>query len=578
MTDNKPAISVIVSVYNAEVTMTRCLESLVYQTLENIEIIIIDKASTDRSKEIAQFYQTNFPDKIRLFERPYSVNLAAAYNFAAPQARADYLAFADADDWYELNAMEVIYKEICERSVDIIHYPWNVLDSNGRQIRVERHPPEETIEAQLLSKVMCAYWSRVVRKSLFCKYLPIPEWDGVDVNYLPILITNASSIATINTPLYNYVIGTGISNNTLSRSMITLINGWNHLLTHCNSNYMDYIIPFIARRVELSTRKFWIYKWQYIEWLKTHKDQFLNSTLLKEDFDLYNKIEKLAQTEIPLIPLVVYINGFGEKDLRTRIQEIQNVAFCLGEGRIVVLNEETCDLNNDVRLQQAYQGGRYEYLGHYFAVKNVYQTGGFYVGDQIRFTATFAPVLDKPSVFSYITANTFSSEIWGARPGNEVIKELLNTYETPDFYEDRFYPLSERIKNILVARFDVPLNGKQLTKEDALFVADARMFVLNDKNYPFVCEHVFSAQIDQDGYKVIPLDIAVPTNLTVDKKIMQLTWERNELKGKLSEIYNSDSWKLIKRLKKFANSPIGRPFKWIFKKLLRVYRKIKYDM
>lgn len=578
MMQNKPEISIIVSVYNAESTLIRCLESLVYQSLKNIEIIIVDKASTDRSREIAELYQAHFPEKVRFFERPYSENLSAAYNFAIWQAKAEYLAFADADDWYELNAMEVIYRELCKESVDIIHYPWCVWSSDGHRKRVSRLPSENTLEAQLSSVQMCTFWCRVIRKSLLCKYLPIPEVDGLDVCFLPVVISNASSIASINIALYNYVEGIGISNNVLSRTVISLIDGWNYLISHCNPNYVNYIIPLLAPRIELAVRKFWIYKWEYIAWLKLHKDLFLDNVYLKENVRIYQKIKDLIQIEVTLIPQIVYINGFGKNNSEARKREIETDAFWLDEGRVVVLDEKTCNYEENVYLKIAYQKGEYEYLGHYFALKNIFQTGGFFVGDQIHFTATLAPVLDKPSVFSFITTKTFSSEIWGARPGNEVIKELLNTYEIPDFYEDSYYPLSERIRNILVARFDVPLNGREQKKKDTYFIADARMFVLNDKSSPFVCEHDFSAYVEQCGYKVIPINIALPNNLTADQGIRQLTQERDKLKRDLAKIHNSDSWKLIKRLKKFANSPVGYPFKRLFKKMLRIYRKIKYDM
>lgn len=578
MANNKPAISIIVSVYNAGLTLTRCLESLVYQSLENIEIIIVDKASTDNSREIAQLYQTHFPDKVRFFERQYSVNSAAAYNFAAVRAEADYLAFADADDWYELNAMELIYEIINEQAVDMIYYPWKVLDQNGRQIRVSRHPQEETIEAQLLSDQMCTYWCRVFRKSLFCKYLPIPESHASDANFLPVVISNATKIRSLNVALYNYVAGIGISSNVLSSEHLTIRDGWSFLLSHCNSKYSDYIIVFIARRVVNAPKRSWNFKWEYIDWLVKHQDLFLNNALLQEDFKLYQQIKDLILMKKDLIPRIVYINGFGKGSLEQRRQEIQSSAFVGDQGEVIVLNEKNCSLHDNDYLQAAYQAGKNEFLGHYFALKNIYQTGGFFVGDQIHFTATLAPALDKPSVFSFVTSNTFSSEIWGARPGNIVIKELLNTYETPDFYGDFYCPLSERIKNILVARFDVSLNGGAQTKEDACFVADARMFVLNDNNYPHVCEHDFSAHVGESGYKVIPVEIAFPTNLTANQRIRQLTQERNKYHDDLSAIYNSDSWKLIKRLKKFANSFVGRPFKRIFKKMLRIYRKYKYGM
>ena len=64
MIQSKPLISIVVPIYNASKYLRRLMESLVYQTLENIEIICVDKASEDDSFEILSYYQKQFPDKV----------------------------------------------------------------------------------------------------------------------------------------------------------------------------------------------------------------------------------------------------------------------------------------------------------------------------------------------------------------------------------------------------------------------------------------------------------------------------------------------------------------------------------
>ena len=64
----KPFVSVIVPVYNRERLLVRCLDTLVYQTLDNIEILIVDDFSTDNSYEVALDYENRFPEKVKVFK------------------------------------------------------------------------------------------------------------------------------------------------------------------------------------------------------------------------------------------------------------------------------------------------------------------------------------------------------------------------------------------------------------------------------------------------------------------------------------------------------------------------------
>ena len=71
-------ISIIIPVYNAAKTLDQCVDALVYQTYENIEILIMEKKSTDNSLEIARRFEKEFPGKVRAIELPYTENPARA--------------------------------------------------------------------------------------------------------------------------------------------------------------------------------------------------------------------------------------------------------------------------------------------------------------------------------------------------------------------------------------------------------------------------------------------------------------------------------------------------------------------
>ena len=92
-----PIVSIIIPIYNAENSLEACLTSCLRQTLENIELILVDDGSTDRSFSIAASYRNRFPDKIRLLQQKNS-GPSAARNFGLQAATGTYIAFLDADD------------------------------------------------------------------------------------------------------------------------------------------------------------------------------------------------------------------------------------------------------------------------------------------------------------------------------------------------------------------------------------------------------------------------------------------------------------------------------------------------
>lgn len=98
MENPNPKVSVIVPVYNVEHYLAKCLDSLVNQSLQNIEIIIVNDGSKDGSGNIIQQYSQKYSDKIKAFTKENG-GLSDARNFGIVQATGDYLGFVDSDDY-----------------------------------------------------------------------------------------------------------------------------------------------------------------------------------------------------------------------------------------------------------------------------------------------------------------------------------------------------------------------------------------------------------------------------------------------------------------------------------------------
>ncbi len=98
MTNVPSKVSIIVPVYNVENYLAKCLDSLISQTHQNIEILVVNDGSKDQSEQIIQDYAQKYPEKIKPFIKENG-GLSDARNFGIDHATGDYLGFVDSDDY-----------------------------------------------------------------------------------------------------------------------------------------------------------------------------------------------------------------------------------------------------------------------------------------------------------------------------------------------------------------------------------------------------------------------------------------------------------------------------------------------
>lgn len=114
---NPPRVSVIIPVYNASETLNQCIDSVVSQTLENIEIIIINDGSADNSAELITPYLSD--ERIVYYEKQ-NEGLAAARQDGIERARGEFIGFVDSDDWIEPDMYEKMYQAAVTADADVV--------------------------------------------------------------------------------------------------------------------------------------------------------------------------------------------------------------------------------------------------------------------------------------------------------------------------------------------------------------------------------------------------------------------------------------------------------------------------
>ena len=151
-------ISVIVPVYNTEKYIEKCLDSLTYQTLKDIEIIVINDGSTDRSKEIIDDYAKKYKN-IKAYHLQNG-GVSKARNFGLKKAKGEYITFLDSDDYIDDNLYEKMYDKAKENDADVCEcdYIWEFLKKKRYDyLNKNIHP---------LLSMRAVVWNRLYKREL----------------------------------------------------------------------------------------------------------------------------------------------------------------------------------------------------------------------------------------------------------------------------------------------------------------------------------------------------------------------------------------------------------------------------
>ncbi|WP_157764743.1 glycosyltransferase family 2 protein [Solibacillus sp. R5-41] len=130
-----PKISVIIPIYNKGNRLKSSIESVLNQSYQDFELILINDGSTDNSDEIIEFYKNKFPNKISCFSQN-NKGVSVTRNFGITVSKGDYISFLDADDSYQIDFLQETIAQVNENSSDVIltkhnkHYL-----SNGKLIK-----------------------------------------------------------------------------------------------------------------------------------------------------------------------------------------------------------------------------------------------------------------------------------------------------------------------------------------------------------------------------------------------------------------------------------------------------------
>lgn len=214
-------VSVIVPVYNSEKYLKDALDSLVNKTLKDIEIIIIDDASTDNSLNIINEYAKSYHN-IKVYHNNVNKGQGASRNIGIDAASGEYIGFVDSDDFIEKNMYETMYNSILENNYpEIATIGIDFIQSDAHYKGENRKVRWEGKLSEIKKNPMDLVWespsccNKLFKRDLIDNYRFLENTTWEDIAFTNVLLMKSNRLVRIIDNFYHYrrSISSGVSSN-----------------------------------------------------------------------------------------------------------------------------------------------------------------------------------------------------------------------------------------------------------------------------------------------------------------------------------------------------------------------------
>lgn len=554
--EKKYKVSVIVPVYNVEKYLGVCLESLVNQTIDSLQIIVVNDGSQDRSQQIIDQYANLYPEKIFGYEKSNG-GLGDARNYGMQYAEGEYISFVDSDDWVDEKMFEQMYAFAQKNRYQIVISDMYCINDGWKVGHVAKEyrgkNPNPMISDYILS---CLEPAHACGKLYYYQILQIQKFPKIwyeDMATIPILMSYAENIGYLEVPFYYYRQREGsITQSKADERTLQVLDAWDNIIYNINKLYLEEAIAAVYQSVE----NFIYFKPEYaeyfIQYIDKRKDIFKNNKIVR------TRIESGDQEDLfkkKLIPKKIHYFWFGpgkKNELFYRCYE--SWKKYASDFEIIEWNESNCDVNECAYVREAYDAQKWAFVADYFRTKIIYEHGGIYVDTDVEFVDNITPLITNNIFFAFETKKQVNAAIFGAVPGETMIKKWWETYKKDHLKKEdgtlnTSNTIVKRLTKILVSDYNAQMNGKHQKLKGEIVLYQPNELTLDMYDGKCLAQHHYEAswwdvQIGNTSYKHEVLRDFFQSEFTMgaSEEISFLRWQINELK-------NSTSWKITKPIR-----------------------------
>ena len=210
MERKKPKISVIAPVFGVEKFIERSAESMMCQTLDDVEFIFVDDCTKDKSIEILNRVISRYPNrKVCILHHKENLGLPAARNTGLEVASGNYIFHWDSDDYAEPEMLASLYQKAVKEGCDYIWSDWYLTFRQNSRIMPQpsANSPREALSIILSGGMKYNVWNKLVSRKLYQETgirFPSRYSMGEDMTMIK-LLAKATRVGHVNKPFYHYI-------------------------------------------------------------------------------------------------------------------------------------------------------------------------------------------------------------------------------------------------------------------------------------------------------------------------------------------------------------------------------------
>ena len=246
-------VSVVIPIYNVEKYLRKCLDSIVSQSYNNFEVIMVNDGSTDDSATIAKEYDIKY-ENFRLINQE-NLGLGGARNTGIANSHGEFILLPDSDDWLHKDYVRKLVETAVITGADVVEcnstQVWENGDTRNRSYNNnESRTIDDGSKEQYLETVSYVVWNKIFRRDIIGETRFPEHMSKQDYAWTPIIIARAKKIVTITDSLYYYLWRSDSATNSIKINY-NLLKAQNILSesSELNSKYPNLLSVYFVRNI-----------------------------------------------------------------------------------------------------------------------------------------------------------------------------------------------------------------------------------------------------------------------------------------------------------------------------------------